>query len=266
MKRKILLSGSSGTIGSAIYEELKRDNTIILIGREKPQNTECDWYYADFTNYYSVNGAMSERVLIDHPDIDTFINASGIQGKIEKSWNIQQKDFDKCMQVNFYTPMKIINYLIPYFKINKGKIILFSGGGATSARPDFMPYSISKTAIVRYVENLDAELKGTDICINAIAPDSHYSKMTRDALLGTMVTKNEKEYKNIIDLWKTSNSSSETREKIDKVILLIRLLLESEISGRLLSAKWDNFEYLKNNNLSENQYKLRRITNKDWSI
>ena len=76
-----------------------------------------------------------------------------------------------------------MNKIIPHFKLNNnGKIIQFSGGGSTSPNPYFSPYAVSKTGIVRFIENLSIELKKFNITANLIAPGQVKTNMLREIL------------------------------------------------------------------------------------
>ena len=88
----------------------------------------------------------------------------------------------------------MIKKILPHFKKNNsGKIIQFSGGGASSTFPFFSPYSISKTAIVRFVENLSKEIEGSNIAINAIAPGPVNTRML-DEVFGLRTRQSRKNF------------------------------------------------------------------------
>jgi 3-oxoacyl-[acyl-carrier protein] reductase len=51
-----------------------------------------------------------------------------------------------------------------------GSIINLSGGGATAPLPNFSAYAVSKAAVARFTDTLAAELAGTEVRVNAVAP------------------------------------------------------------------------------------------------
>ena len=85
--------------------------------------------------------------------VDVLINNAAIHGPIGNFW---ENDFDlwkEAFNVNFYSPLLLIREIVPsMISNNKGKIINISGGGATSSRPGFSSYSVSKTSLVRFTE------------------------------------------------------------------------------------------------------------------
>jgi len=60
---------------------------------------------------------------------------------------------------------------LPHMILNRrGKIINFSGGGATAPLPCFSAYGVSKAGVVRLTEVLAEEVKEFNIQVNAVAP------------------------------------------------------------------------------------------------
>lgn len=126
---------------------------------------------------------------------------------------------------------------LPFFKSARGgKIINFSGGGATSSRPNFSAYAVSKTAVVRLTEILAEELSEYNIDVNAVAPG-----VINTGMLDEIVEAGAKageEYKRALE------RSEEGGDSVEKIVDLCRFLISSEsdgISGKLISAIWDDY-------------------------
>ena len=145
----------------------------------------------------------------------------------------------------------------------RAKAICFSGGGATKPRANFSAYGAAKTGVVRLVETIAEEERNRALDINAIAPGAINTRLTDEILaLGPQVV-GESEYASAL------KQKSAGGAPIEKVLGLIDWLLSPAsdgISGRLLSAQWDNWSGLaaQRKTLAQSDlYTLRRITPDD---
>jgi 3-oxoacyl-[acyl-carrier protein] reductase len=144
----------------------------------------------------------------------------------------------------------------------RAKIICFSGGGATSPRPNFAAYGVSKTGVVRLVETLAAEWQGQAFDINAVAPGAIFTRMTGQILARGASVAGKAEFE------RASKQSRDNAAELAKVFSLVEFLLSPRsdgISGKLISAiwdPWDKFDQFKDD-LNADIYTLRRIVPKD---
>jgi 3-oxoacyl-[acyl-carrier protein] reductase len=134
-----------------------------------------------------------------------------------------------------YYPIRALFDLLLAPKPGRGKVIVFSGGGATKARPYFSAYGVSKTAVVRLAETLANEWEKLPIDINAVAPGAIYTAMTEEAIrLGSGVV-GIAEYESALRLRQQGTTAVKTVE-------LVNFLLSPQsdhLSGKLISAPWD---------------------------
>ena len=165
--------------------------------------------------------------------VDILINNAAILGPKGPTETLNWNEWRQTLEVNLIGSIYMINKIIPHFKKNKyGKILQLSGGGATSPFPFFCPYSVSKTGIVRFIENISIELKDYNIFAN----------------------------------FKTKKIIKKGGTDINKVLNLIEFLAHKNsdrITGKLLSAVWDNLEIFCKNKKKLNNSDfgtLRRIT------
>ena len=153
-----------------------------------------------------------------------------------------------------------------YEKNKKGKIIQISGGGATNPMPNISSYAASKSAIVRFMETLAIELKEYRIDVNSVAPGALNTDMLEQILKAGPKVVGDNFYK------KCKNQKSTGGSNIENAIKLIIFLasdLSNGITGKLISAQWDNWKKwpLFKKELSEsNAYTIRRIVGKDDNL
>ena len=154
---------------------------------------------------------------------------------------LDEKKWIKFFRINFLANINLINAL--YDSKKKGdklnKVIIFSGGGATNSFKEFPIYSITKTAIVRMVENYSEIFYKKKISIFAVAPGAVKTEMLKKVLKVTKVG---------------------TKSKMKDVIKFINFSLKvdtSKFNGRLINIKDNINKILKNKN--PNYLKLRRV-------
>ena len=192
------------------------------------------------------------------------VNNAGIYGPKGKVDNINMKEWKKTIDINFFGSVLMSINLISYFKKKKyGKIIQLSGGGATNPLPYLSAYTVSKTAIVRFMETLAMEVRKFNIDVNSIAPGALNTKMLDEVI-------DSGPDKVGIDFYRRALRQKKTGGTPFKYAVDLALFLASSksdgISGKLISALWDNWKewpkYL--NKLSKSDaFTLRRITGRE---
>lgn len=135
------------------------------------------------------------------------------------------------------------------------KVICFSGGGATQARPNFSAYGAAKTGIVRLVETIAAEEARLDI--NALAPGSTTTRLTDEIVALGPTIAGPAEF--AAALRQKSSDSPSPEKALDLVEWLLSPASDG-ITGRLLSARWDQWSTLSAAALrGSDAYMLRRV-------
>jgi NAD(P)-dependent dehydrogenase (short-subunit alcohol dehydrogenase family) len=257
--KNIIVSGATGTIGSAIVKSLAKNNNIISISRKNPSLYNVEWIECDLSYPEKIQNIFYNSIYKNNYHIDAIINVAGIQGEIGNFWDISYPSFYDCININLMSPIEIIKSSLPLMR-NGGKIINFSGGGATSNRTFFSPYAISKIGLVKFTEIAGEELKLKGIDINCVAPGKIYSKMTEEVINSDIASLENEEYISAID------TRDNRTNNLQNIVGLVNFLLSKEsdgITGNLISAVWDKWQdknWIKNK-LEENvdSFKLRRI-------
>ncbi|MFC1918930.1 SDR family NAD(P)-dependent oxidoreductase [Chloroflexota bacterium] len=194
---------------------------------------------------------------------DVLVNCAGIYGPIGRASELDSEKWLQAIQINLYGTFLCIKAVLPIMmKRTNGKIINFSGGGATSPLPRFSAYSASKAAVVRLTETLAEEIKEYNIDINAIAPGAVNTK-----LLDLVLEAGEAAGKDFLK--KSIRQKEEGGVPPEKAAELAVFLASSKsdgLTGRLISAVWDNWREIPEHLdaiISSDIYAMRRIVPQD---
>ncbi|OHY34215.1 SDR family NAD(P)-dependent oxidoreductase [Cylindrospermopsis raciborskii] len=179
-------------------------------------------------------------------------------GKFE---SCQIDDWERNIKINFLSQLRLLHGILP-LKQNFGEqlptVIFFAGGGTNSAPVNFSAYTISKIALIKAVEVLDAESE--DVCFTILGPGWVKTKIHSETLESKDTS--GKAYDETSRRFATGEFTP-----MSKVIDCCEWLLNSPknvIGGRnfsLVYDQWGNDNL--NKLLSENSsmYKLRRYGN-----
>ena len=172
--------------------------------------------------------------------IDILTNNAGITGPIGPIQEIDGADWERAIRVNLLGCFLCTRYALPYMiEQRAGKIINLSGGGAVGARPRFGAYSASKAAVVRLTETVAAEVAEYGIDVNAIAPGAINTTMLDVVIAAGDAAGLEAE---AALKQKAEGGADPARAAALAVYLASRR--SDGLSGRLISALWDNWETL----------------------
>tara|TARA_A100001015_G_scaffold320489_1_gene447043 strand:+ start:1162 stop:1938 length:777 start_codon:yes stop_codon:yes gene_type:complete len=256
---RVLVTGSSNGIGKYIANKISKKHEVIGLSKSKVSNT-YKTFQCDLLNLNEIKKVKKE-IFKNQLRIDALICAAGIQGKHKRFDQYKSLEWVESVNANIKLTFYPIMEFQEYFNLNERfKIICFSGGGATGPRENFSGYSLSKTSIVRMIENLSIEWQSLNIDINAVAPGAIYTNMTKEILKLGLKKVGKKEYDSALEAKLLSN------KRLDKLNRLILFLLSEKsngLTGRLLSAQWDDFEksnFVNKTIKNKDLYTLRRIT------
>jgi len=268
---KILLTGSSSGIGRALAERLlakghevwglarSSQDELLAAHAGRFRASRCD--VSDWSQVTAVAGQVAQHWC----SLDALICCAGLQGEIHRALEADPAKWSDTVRINLdgtFFPIRALHPLLAKAP-GRAKIVCFSGGGSTKARPHFSAYGAAKTAVVRLVETIADEEKGSRLDINAIAPGAINTRLTEEVLnLGPSVV-GEAEYKAALKQKATGGSS------LDRALDCLEWLISPQsdgISGRLISAPWDPWQTLdtRASALSNTDiFTLRRITPED---
>jgi len=266
LNKNILLTGASRGLGYELAKNLwNQGANLFLVSRTKNEelqkyflenridlNQRFVWYKGDlsienclkqiFTNFTCMFG-----------DIDVLINNAAIQKPIGNFYENDWDKWEKCISVNLFAPAKLMKYFIPnMLKKKHGRIINLSGGGSTSSRPYFSAYAVAKTGLVRLTEIIADELSDSGIAVNCVSPGAMNTNMIDEIINCDQSPKIEKDSATMVSL---------KDHTTDNAIELINWLISEKsngVTGRLISAQWDNYKNIYKDYVDKDLHKLRR--------
>jgi 3-oxoacyl-[acyl-carrier protein] reductase len=173
--------------------------------------------------------------------VDVVINNAAEQGPVGKSWDIPHDLWAQTVEVDLLMPVAICQMAVPFMiKRASGKIINISGGGAATSRPGYSAYAVAKTGLVRFTECLADEVRDCGIDVNAIAPGKMPTRLCQD----------------------TPEAKGDPFAEPVALCLYLASAISNGISGKLISAVWDDWRHLHENKalLQPGElYTLRRV-------
>ena len=183
-----VITGVSGGLGKALALKLLNEGVKVLgISRTNPEikNKNFYWQSIDFNFYYMFGDGFFHIVekLLKKNKIKKVGVAlcAGMLGNSEDFAHAKLSEWEQVFRVNVLGNLQVLKVVMPYLLEKQfGRIVFLSGGGAANAFPKLSAYSLSKTAIVREVENLGMELENKgDFSIIALAPGAMETDMLK---------------------------------------------------------------------------------------
>jgi len=267
----VVITGGSLGIGKCVALEFSKNKANVIICSRTKSDLEktveeiknqgnCDGLVIDVSDHNQVK-KLFNFILDKYSKLDVLINCAAIFGPIGK---IETNDLDlwqKAININLLGTVNCIKNAIPIMKKQgHGKIINMAGAGIgwKNLTPNFSAYTSSKAAISGLTESLSLELKEFNIQINAISPGTVNTRLLDQVIKAGDAA--GKEY--VIDITEQKDKGANPPEKAAKLALFLSSKESNFLTGKTISAVWDNYKNSKN--LSSSLYNLRRIDNSNF--
>lgn len=192
-KTVIIVGGGRG-IGQAIAERFAEEGAQLMIAARtvtelqatarqiEEQGGRVDYVPMDVRLWEDVQRIL-ERALGQYGRVDVLVNCAAVHGPIGPVADAAVDEWIRAVETNLFGTFMMCRAVLPQMMAQRyGKIINFSGGGATSPLPRLAAYGVSKTAVVRLTETLAHEVLEYNIQVNAIAPGVVDTHMQDDIL------------------------------------------------------------------------------------
>jgi len=259
--RQLAANGAHLALAARDYDALARAAEDVRAARANEKQRVMAWH-ADLSRDEDVE-RLAEGCLKGLGRVDALVNNAAVQGPIGALERVQHDAWRAAFQVNLFAPARLIQLVLPGMRERgHGKIVNLSGGGASSPRPHVSAYAASKCALVRLTETLAHELAGSGIDVNAAAPGALNTRMTEELLAaGRKALPLEHER---VRAQLEGGGASPARAAA--LVVWLCSPASDGISGRLLSAQWDDWEHLaerRDELAASDLYTLRRVRPED---
>jgi len=183
---------------------------------------------------------LVEATLTAYGQVDMLVNAAGVYGPIGPMWDVDIDEWIRAIQINLFGTFLCCHAVLPHMIARqRGKIINFSGGGATSPLPRFTAYGVSKAAIVRLTETLAEEVREFNIQVNAIAPGAVDTRLQDQVLAageqaGDLLARIQK--------LRETGEGGVPRELPAELVVFLASDDSDGLTGKLIAAPYDGWQ------------------------
>ena len=175
---RIITFGSSGEIGSVVYDELSQNNEVIKISSKEFVESE-------------VKSDFLIKKLTQTGSVDGIVWAHGVNVNDSIS-DVDFNKFDQIIDANIKFILLTLKSLLGLDLINRNaSLIIISSIWEKYAKRNKLSYTISKAAISGLVKSLALDLAENEIRVNAVLPGVVDNKMTRNNLNAKQILKFE---------------------------------------------------------------------------
>jgi 3-oxoacyl-[acyl-carrier protein] reductase len=277
--RSAIVTGASRGLGRAIAEGFVRAGAnVLLVSRSdellhQAQRELTPVVTRPGQGVYIMSGDVSSEAsclaIVKHaeevmPNLSILVNNAGVYGPMGYMEDVEWTKWVEAIQINLFGTALMCRAAIPRMRAaGYGKIINLSGGGATAPLPRISAYAASKAAVVRLTETLSEELRGAHVDVNAIAPGPLNTRLLEEVLAAGPDKVGKEFYERSL---KQRDEGGVSFEKGVRLAIFLASSASDGISGRLLSAIWDDWPALaaRKEELSKSEiYTLRRIVPED---
>ena len=219
--------------------------------------------HCDLLDTESIHDACS-RLKADCPQWDVLVMCPGTLDPIGAFDEVSFDEWNNSLTANFSGQMRVVHELLPSRRggsLPEPCVIFFAGGGTNDAPVNYSSYIISKIAMIKMCELLDAEISDARFAI--VGPG-----WVRTKILDSTLRASERAGENL--KYTEERLAGENWTSTDRILEFCDWVLKAPrivVSGRnfsLVSDKWGTTGLDQKLIEEPNMYKLRRFGN-NWS-
>ncbi len=265
--KNILVTGAGRGIGKRFALGFARMGAKIgLVGRSK---AEIDLAHieieqaggnalrirSDITDAEQLALAVDRARVVFGGPIDVLICAAAVPGPLNAFLHTPLKAWAEVIQTNLMGVVHSCRAVLPSMVEKRaGKIIVLTCDSDELPKLNFSAYTTSKTAAVRFVESLAAEVVDDNVQINCFDPGPAYTNLTDEIISA----EDRLEQRVVAAAKETRRTGGVSPELQLQQMVFLASEQSNHISGKLIHVN-DDWKKLKNATLRPDALTLRRL-------
>lgn len=264
--KNVLITGGGRGIGKRLALGFaRRGARIALLGRSK---AEIDLAHieieqaganalrirADVTDPEQLALAVDRIRVVFGGTVDVLVCAAAITGPLYPFLQTSLKAWAETIHINLFGVVHSCRAVLPSMIDRRGgKIIVLTCEGDEPPKLNFSAYSTSKTAVVRFVESLAAEVIDHNVQVNCLDPGPAYTNLTDEVIRA----ENRLESRVVSSAKETRRTGGVSPDLQLEYAAFLASELSNHITGKLIHVT-DDWNKLKNAALRPDALTLRR--------
>jgi 2-C-methyl-D-erythritol 4-phosphate cytidylyltransferase len=208
---RVLVMGGTTGIGQAIAAGAEA-----LGARAETAGTSAG---VDVRDYAAVDACVGEAVG-RLGGLDHVVVTAGVL-RIGRLAETDPAAFAEVVDVNLTGSLNVARAAYPHLRESRGSITFFASSSFTRGRPEYVPYSASKAAVVNLTQGLAEEWAADGIRVNAVSPERTDTPMRRKAF---------------------PDEARDGMLSADEVAAATLRLLRSDLTGQVVDVKRSDLE------------------------
>ncbi len=210
---------------------------------------------ADVTDPEQLTLAVDRVRVVFGTPVDVLICAAAVTGPLSSFVQTPAKAWADTIQINLLGVVNACRAVLPHMiEKRSGKVIVLACAADDAPKANFSAYSTSKTAVVRFVESLAAEVLDHNVQANCFDPGPAYTNMTDEIIRA----ESRLEHGVVATAKETRRTGGVSPElQLDHVTFLASEQ-SNHISGKLIHVT-DDWKKLKHATLRPEALALRRF-------
>lgn len=158
-------AGASVAVAARSADQVKTTADMItcLGGRAMAVSVDV----TDETGVRQAIGRVQDRL----GAVTLLVNNAGVGGPIGPTWEVSATEWWRTIEVNLRGVLLWVDAVLPDMVAHRrGRIINIASNAGAFRWPNLSGYSVSKTAVIKFTENLALELRNKGIAVFAVHP------------------------------------------------------------------------------------------------